>query len=306
MRKSVIDQAITTGTLKSTDSEPTYSGVLSFLRRKYSKDLKGADVAVVGIPLDLATTNRPGARFGPAAVRSASIVMAWERPYGWDFDPREVLCIIDYGDLLFDFGRPEEVAPALPSGRYAMPIFPHRQAAAHDRTDEVGPQVLAHVHELELRQSAQELHRLLVGDVLLHLAHGRLDVAVHGDQVLPPVQVGVHETHGKDAEKDHHVDECGHWARETALTRQLGDGRSVERGGFTLGPTGVAVAALDARGQSAIADQDETLRARMPHLVVEFAAGKESVDHACFDNYSAIRTETGASQQVLHIAKANR
>ena len=113
MRKSVIDQAITTGTLKSTDSEPTYSGVLSFLRRKYSKDLKGADVAVVGIPLDLATTNRPGARFGPAAVRSASIGMAWERPYGWDFDPREVLCIIDYGDLLFDFGRPEEVAPAI-------------------------------------------------------------------------------------------------------------------------------------------------------------------------------------------------
>ncbi len=113
MRKSVIDQAITTKTLRSTASEPTYSGVLSFLRRKLSKDLKGADVAVVGIPLDLATTNRPGARFGPAAVRAASIIMAWERPYSWDFDPREVLSIVDYGDLLFDFGRPEEVAPAI-------------------------------------------------------------------------------------------------------------------------------------------------------------------------------------------------
>lgn len=104
-----IDQAVTSETLTSDASEPTYSGVQSFLRRKYTKTLDGADVAVFGVPLDLATTNRPGARFGPAAVRSASAIMAWERPYGWEFDPRKVLSIIDYGDLDFDFARPDRI-----------------------------------------------------------------------------------------------------------------------------------------------------------------------------------------------------
>ena len=108
-----IDLAITAESLRSTEAEPTYSGIPSFLRRRYSKDLNGVDVAVIGIPLDLATSNRPGARFGPRAIRSASSVMAWERPYGWEFDPRDVLSIIDYGDLLFDFGRPEKIAAAI-------------------------------------------------------------------------------------------------------------------------------------------------------------------------------------------------
>ena len=105
-----IDLAITAESLRSDDSEPTYSGIPSFLRRRYTKDLEGVDVAVVGIPLDLATSNRPGARFGPRAVRSASSVMAWDRPYGWEFDPRKVLSIVDYGDLHFDFGRPHKIA----------------------------------------------------------------------------------------------------------------------------------------------------------------------------------------------------
>ncbi len=109
MLKKIIDQAIVADSLRATVSEPTYSGALSFLRRKFTKELKGADVAVVGVPLDLATTNRPGARFGPGAIRSASANIAWERPYSWDFDPREILSIIDYGDVLFDFAKPAEV-----------------------------------------------------------------------------------------------------------------------------------------------------------------------------------------------------
>ena len=110
MRKNMIDAAFTAADLRGSIAEPTYSGALSFIRRRYSKDLESADFAVVGVPLDIATTNRPGARFGPAAVRAASAVMAWERPYGLDFDPREVLASVDYGDLHFDFGRPLEAA----------------------------------------------------------------------------------------------------------------------------------------------------------------------------------------------------
>ena len=90
-------------------NEPTYGGALSFMRRRYTRDLEGVDVAVSGVPLDLATTNRPGARFGPAGVRAASAMTAWARPDGLDFDPLDRLAVVDYGDCLFDFGRPERV-----------------------------------------------------------------------------------------------------------------------------------------------------------------------------------------------------
>ena len=103
------DQAFAGSGLRSGAMESTWSGALSFLRRKYGKDTRDADIAIVGIPLDLATTNRPGARFGPAAIRAASAHMAWTRPYACEFDPRSRLNIIDYGDVTFDFTRPHSI-----------------------------------------------------------------------------------------------------------------------------------------------------------------------------------------------------
>ncbi len=89
--------------------EPTYSGSTTFYRREASQDLNGVDLAVTGIPLDTAVTNRPGTRFGPRAVRSASTILAWERPYGLDFNPVDRIAMVDYGDCYFDFGAPESV-----------------------------------------------------------------------------------------------------------------------------------------------------------------------------------------------------
>jgi len=103
------DYAVTRESLYGTTPEPTYAGITSFMRRKYTRDLAGVDVAVTGIPLDTATTNRPGARFGPRSIRSASSIMAWERPYAMEFDPFDKLAVVDVGDCMFDFGRPEKV-----------------------------------------------------------------------------------------------------------------------------------------------------------------------------------------------------
>lgn len=111
--KKAGDQAFRRENLFGTNSEPTYAGALSFMRRKYTRDLEGVDLAVTGVPLDLATTNRPGARFGPRAIRAASSVMAWMRPYGMSFDPFDRLAVVDCGDCLFDFGRPETVPQAI-------------------------------------------------------------------------------------------------------------------------------------------------------------------------------------------------
>lgn len=117
---NAVDQAFTRHSPYGTHAEPTYSGALSFLRRRYTKDLAGVDVAVVGVPFDLATTNRPGTRLGPRAIRAASASLAWCAPYAWGFDPCERLHVIDWGDVAFDHGRPERVPDTL---RDAFRVF---------------------------------------------------------------------------------------------------------------------------------------------------------------------------------------
>jgi agmatinase len=107
------DHAFTAPGPYGTVVEPTYSGALSFMRRRYTRDLTGVDVAVCGVPLDLATSNRPGARFGPAAIRKASAQLAWGQPYPWSFNPFDRLAVIDYGDCYFDSGRPERIPEAI-------------------------------------------------------------------------------------------------------------------------------------------------------------------------------------------------
>ncbi|MDH3690956.1 MAG: agmatinase [Gammaproteobacteria bacterium] len=113
MKFNNIDQAFNAESLYGSRVEPTYSGALSFMRRKYTRDLAGVDVAVTGVPLDTATTNRPGARFGPAAVRAASAQLAWGPPWPWGFDPFDRLAVVDYGDCYFDHGRPDETSGAI-------------------------------------------------------------------------------------------------------------------------------------------------------------------------------------------------
>lgn len=111
------DLAITRQSPYGTLAEPTYAGVTSFLRRRYSKDLTGVDVAVVGVPFDVATTGRPGTRFGPRAIRAASSTLAWCAPYAWGFDPLERLHVVDWGDVFFDSGNIAG-APALITEAY--------------------------------------------------------------------------------------------------------------------------------------------------------------------------------------------
>jgi agmatinase len=108
------DNAFTGADLRGTVAESAaYGGALSFMRRRYTRDLTGVDVAVTGIPLDTATSNRPGARFGPRAIRAASTIMSWTRPWPWDFDPLERLAVVDYGDCEFDFGDPVSIKPTI-------------------------------------------------------------------------------------------------------------------------------------------------------------------------------------------------
>jgi agmatinase len=88
---------------------PRFAGVRTFMRLPHRTDLTGIDAAAFGIPFDTATSFRPGARFGPEAIRSASALL---RPYhpGYGIDLLDTLATVDYGDL--------PVAPGDTAGTY--------------------------------------------------------------------------------------------------------------------------------------------------------------------------------------------
>ena len=69
----------------------------------------GADIAVVGAPYDEGTSARPGARFGPMAIRTAHVTAG--SPWAWSLQteasPFDVLTVVDAGDAPIVPGRPE-------------------------------------------------------------------------------------------------------------------------------------------------------------------------------------------------------
>lgn len=107
--KNQVDQAFTRNDPRGPSFENAFGGATSFLRRRYTKDLAGVDLAVTGIPFDQAVTHRPGARFGPRAIREASALQPYDPPYGWGYDPLSVLTVVDYGDMAFDYANIREV-----------------------------------------------------------------------------------------------------------------------------------------------------------------------------------------------------
>ena len=99
-----IDNAFTADDLRARSKDRTFAGALSFARRRYTKDVSGADAVVWGIPLDTATTNRPGARFGPRGVRAASVIMDNDPQYPFGHYIFDDLAVADYGDCIIDYG----------------------------------------------------------------------------------------------------------------------------------------------------------------------------------------------------------
>jgi agmatinase len=91
--------------------KPDYAGLLTFAGMPYTQDaaeLDGVDVAIVGAATDDLVSDRPGARFGPRAIRAASC------PPGPHLEARidwnEHLRVVDFGDA--------PVVPADPAGSH--------------------------------------------------------------------------------------------------------------------------------------------------------------------------------------------
>lgn len=77
---------------------PRFGGIATFMRLPGASDPAELDAAVVGVPLDIGTSNRPGARFGPRGIRDESVLL---RPYNMATRaaPFDSLRIDDIGDV---------------------------------------------------------------------------------------------------------------------------------------------------------------------------------------------------------------
>lgn len=94
---------------------PRYTGIRTFARCPHVLSPDGVDVGVVGVPFDTATSFRPGARFGPEAIRAASVLL---RPYhpSLDVDVFAGRSVADLGDIEITPGNAERTLSQIASG----------------------------------------------------------------------------------------------------------------------------------------------------------------------------------------------
>jgi guanidinopropionase len=77
---------------------PRFAGIATFMRLPYAADPAAIDIGLIGVPWDGGTTNRPGARLGPRAVRDQSSLMRRIHPVT-RVAPYQLARVADLGDV---------------------------------------------------------------------------------------------------------------------------------------------------------------------------------------------------------------
>ena len=77
---------------------PRYAGPPTFARLPRIDQVTDFDVAILGVPFDTGTTYRPGARFGPQAIRAGSRLLRRYHPH-MDSEPFHDQQVVDAGDV---------------------------------------------------------------------------------------------------------------------------------------------------------------------------------------------------------------
>ena len=86
---------------------PRFAGIPTMFRLPLQENAAGLDVAIVGVPLDIGTSNRNGTRYGPRQIRNESVLV---RPYAMatgaaPFDSFQVADAGDVALILIDWMR---------------------------------------------------------------------------------------------------------------------------------------------------------------------------------------------------------
>src|SRR5688572_8686770 len=84
-------------------TDPAFVGIPTFLKLPLIADAnqlvaERPDVVILGAPFDMGVVNRPGARFGPRAIRAASNLGRGIHHLELGVEPLKVLRVFDYGD----------------------------------------------------------------------------------------------------------------------------------------------------------------------------------------------------------------
>ncbi|MGA0539489.1 agmatinase [Neotabrizicola sp. VNH66] len=134
---------------------PRFGGPVTFMRLPAQATAEGLDVAFVGVPMDIGTSNRPGTRLGPRQIRDESRML---RPYNMATGaaPFDHLQCADTGDVpinTFDLKKSVEIIAAHHAGILAAGAIPLTMGGDHTLTwpilramrDRHGPVALIHV-----------------------------------------------------------------------------------------------------------------------------------------------------------------
>lgn len=83
---------------QSGNAMPRFAGLATMMRLPAATTAEGLDAAFIGVPLDIGTSNRAGARFGPRQIRAESALL---RPYNMATGaaPFDALQVADLGDV---------------------------------------------------------------------------------------------------------------------------------------------------------------------------------------------------------------
>lgn len=95
---------------------PRFAGPSTFARLPELRDVPRCDVAVVGIPFDAGTSYRPGARFGPQAIRQASRHLRTRYHPAYDAEPFTTQQVADAGDIACNPFNIEEAIEQIQAG----------------------------------------------------------------------------------------------------------------------------------------------------------------------------------------------
>ena len=177
---------------------PRFAGIASMFRLPVQTSAENLDVALIGVPLDIGTSNRTGSRYGPRQIRSESVLV---RPYGMatgaaPFDSFQVADIGDVAlnpydllksiDIIETFYRDclvHDVVPVSFGGDHTVTLPILRALAAKH-----GPLAMVHV------DAHADINDLMFGE---RIAHGTIFRRAIEEQLIDPgkmVQIGLRAT----------------------------------------------------------------------------------------------------------------
>ena len=192
---------------------PRFAGIASMFRLPVQTGAGNLDVALVGVPLDIGTSNRTGSRYGPRQIRNESVLV---RPYGMATGaaPFESFQVADIGDVAlnpYDLLKSIDIIESFYLACLVHDVVPVSMGGDHTITLPVlralaakhGPLAMVHV------DAHADINDLMFGE---RIAHGTVFRRAIEEELIDPrrmAQIGLRTTGYSAADFD--------WSRDQGV-----------------------------------------------------------------------------------------